>query len=285
VNPDLVHKARNGAAQAKALADALGSANPVASAAAALAAECLELSVAPFAWQSSHAIVRDLGVVPFRESLLRDCAFALRLASDAARRLGIHGASASRTEEMTARLEHLASAIQRAAGGLDTCEDAIAVRIAEPRLAEIALESRLAALQFTPNEHNLRLARLSKEVESALAVSAEARASVASLEERHRDAIEQAQRLTLERERLEDEIRRASQDVQVLDTSLGQLEQQRHDTEHDRERAADRLAKVRVELEALRQDPRDRIRDAVARALQQLPDDAFDCSVEGAHVR
>jgi chromosome segregation ATPase len=284
MNPEFTRMAQDAATTARRLAHGIGSANPVAKASAALAAECLEGSVSPHAWQASHEIVRDLGVVQLRESLLHDCATALRLAADAARRLKVHGVPTARSSEFDTNLEQLAAAVLRTTSGLDACETAIANRIAEPRLTEISLERRHAALRLAPTSMHARLAQLSADVERALAESAQLRGAIAALEEQHLEAANAVQRLSKEHERLEGEVERTRRDLKSTETTIAKLEHERHDAEHDRSHAAERLRQVRAQLEALRSDPRDAIREAVAKALRQLPDDAFDRSVGTVHA-
>lgn len=284
MNPELTRMAQDAAATARALTLAIGSANPVAKASAALAAECLEYSVAPHAWQASHDIVRDLGVVPLRETLLQDCAAALRLSADAARRLKVHGVPTARSGEFDTHLEQLAAAILRTTSGLDACEAAIANRIAEPRLAEISLERRHAALRLAPTAMHTRLAQLSADVERALAASAQLRGAIAALEDQHLEATNAVQRLSQERERIQGDLERTRRDLQSIETSTSRLTQEQHDTEHDRSHATDRLRQVQQQLAALCDDPRDAIREAVAKALRQLPADAFDRSVGTTHA-
>ena len=285
MNPELTRMAQDAATTARKLAHELGSANPVAKASAALAAECLECSVSPHAWQDSHGIVRDLGVVQLREALLHDCATALRLAADAARRLKVHGVPTARSSEFDTQLEQLTSAILRTTSGLDVCETAIGDRLAEPRLAEISLERRNTALRLAPASMHGKLAKLSDDVHRALAESARLRAEIAALEEQHDDATSTVQRLSERRRGLEAELEGTRRELKSTETTVANLAHEQHDAEHDRCHAAERLQQVRLELHALRDDPRDAIRDAVARALRQLPDDEFDRSLGAAHVR
>jgi hypothetical protein len=281
--PALHTKAKDGAALARVIASEIGASSPVAKAAAALAADCLELAVSPFSWQQSHDIARDLGVRSLRESVLRDCAAALLIAADAARRLGVHGASAERHSAISSRLEQLSADLMRAGAGLDQCEEKIIERLAEPRLAEISLEDRAKNMRSEPSLQTNRIKRLSAELEEALAEAAESRATVSAHESQLAQAREQLRSnetmltaISAELERLE--LEKASALRALSDTEFA-----RDDLRQCRESAIRRLEQVRTELEGMRSDPRDSIRDAVHRALALLPSDAFDRAVGGTH--
>jgi chromosome segregation ATPase len=284
MNPELTRQARNAAELARSLELGLSSANPVAKSAAALAADCLELAVSPFAWQSGHEIVRDLGVRELRESVQRDCASALRMAAECARRLAVHGGSAERHAAIAVRLEQLEANLRRTTAGLDACEQQIIDRVAEPRLAEISLQQRSANLQVTPSEQMSRLKTISADLERRLADAAERRAELSSAEARLREAEEETRANSVGLTKVETALQLARRDLESIKRSLREAEFERDDLDTDRKNASQRLEQVRRELEALRDDPRDAIRDAVRRAIAILPADSFDHAVGGSHA-
>ena len=283
MNPALHTKAKDGAALARAVANEIGASSPVAKAAAALAADCLELAVSPFSWQQSHDLARDLGVRSLRESVLRDCAAALLIAADAARRLGVHGASAERHSAFSERLEQLASELMRAGAGLDQCEEKIIERLEEPRLAEISLDDRARKLRCEPSLQTNRIKRLSAELEQALANAAESRATVSARESQLAQAREQLRSSEAMLTATSADLERLQLEIAAALRALSDTEFARDDLRQSRESAAKRLEQVRMEFEAMRDDPRDAIRDAVHRALALLPPDAFDRAVGGTH--
>jgi len=284
MNPELTQRAKAAAELARSLELGLSSANPVAKSAAALAADCLELAVSPFAWQSSHEIVRDLGVRELRESVQRDCASALRLAAESARRLGVHGGSAERHAAIAARLEQLGANLRRTTAGLDSCEQQIIDRVAEPRLAEISLQQRNASLRLPPSEQVSRLKALSADLERRLADAAGRRAALGSAEARLREAEEERRANSAGLAQAESALQLATRELESIKRALRYAEFARDDLEIDRRNASERLAQVRRELEALRNDPRDAVRDAVREAIALLPADAFDRAVGGSNA-
>jgi hypothetical protein len=283
MNPALHMKARDGAEIARAVAREIGASSPVAKAAAALAADCLELAVSPFSWQQSHDIARDLGVRSLRDSVLRDCAAALLIAADAAGRLGVHGASAERHAAISVRLEQLSSDLIRAGAGLDQCEEAIIERLEEPRLAELSLEDRARKLRCEPSSQNNRIRKLSAELERALADAAESRAAVAAHESQLAEAREQVRANQALLTAAVADLERLQLETDSTLKAITDTEFARDDMRQTRKAALDRLERVRMELEGMRDDPRDLIRDAVQRALALLPLDAFDRAVGGTH--
>jgi|GEM_PF-6031224 len=285
MNPALILKAKCGEEAAQHVANAIGSDQPLAKAAASLAAECLRLTTAPFSWQLSHELIQDLGVYSLRKRLLCECSGALMLAADAARRLAVHGTSGAPSEVTAARLEELGLAIRRSLQGMDTCEEVIRERIAEPRLAELSLEQRKTELHIDPTAQSNRLAQLAKEVEQAETALANQRGSAALMEERHRDAKTEERILETRCQQLEENLVRVQGEMRKLDSKAKDLEQQRDGNEQNLASASSRLVTVQRELEAMRNDPRDVIRDAVCRAIQQLPNDALDTAVEGIRVK
>jgi chromosome segregation ATPase len=284
MNPELTQRAKAAAELARSLELGLSSANPVAKSAAALAAECLELAVSPFAWQSGHEVVRDLGVRELRESVQRDCASALRLAAESARRLGVHGGSAERHAAIAARLEQLEANLMRTTAGLDACEQQIIDRVAEPRLAEISLQQRNASLRLTPSEQVSRLKELSADLERRLADAAGSRAALGAVEARLREAEEETRANSVGLAQAEAALQLATRELESIKRALRDAEFTRDDLEIDRRNASERLAQVRRELEALRDDPRDAVRDAVRRAIVLLPADSFDRAVGGSNA-
>jgi chromosome segregation ATPase len=281
MNPELTQRAKNAAELARSLELGLSSANPVAKSAAALAAECCELAVSPFAWQSGHEIVRDLGVRELRESVQRDCASALRLAADSARRLCVHGGAAERHAAIAARLAQLEANLRRTTAGLDACEQQIVERVAEPRLAEISLQQRSANLRLAPSEQVARLKALSAELERQLAAAAESRAALSSAEARLRQAEEETSANSMGLAQAEAALQVSQRELESIKRTLAEVEFKKDDLDADRRNASQRLQQVRRELEALRDDPRDAIRDAVRRAIAVLPRDSFDRTVGG----
>jgi chromosome segregation ATPase len=279
MNPEQKSTAETNAERARRLAAEIGTSRPVAKSAAELAAACFELASSGFAWSARHELVRDLGTIPSRESVLREAAEALRLASRSMSRLAIHGASGVRSQDVSERLRDLAKSIRQSTSQLDACERELAERIDQPRLAEIALENRRASLRTDPTPQILRIERLAKEVESMQAAADGLAAQVASLEDRKRRATDHAAGLESDRSRLAESIKRLESETRETETEIARLEHRKADLTQERARAHARLAAVRHELESLRDDPRDRIREAVRRALAEMPPDSFDRSV------
>lgn len=285
MNPALEQRARDGAAIARSIASEISSSNPVSKSAAVLAADCLELAVAPFSWQSAHDIVRDLGVRSLRESVQRDCAAALLIAADSARRLAVHGASAERHAGIASRLEQLASDLMRVGAGLDQCEVTIIDRLKEPRLAQISLQQRVADLRLVPSTQNNRIRQLSTELEKELAQASESRALLTARESLLNHAREELRANAATLAAAESELERLKREAESTSREISDMEFLLDDLRRSREQATQRLTQVRAELESMRADPRDSIRDAVHRALALLPSDAFDQSVGSAHER
>ena len=285
MNPALDKKAKDGAAIARSLANEIGAGSPVAKSAAALAAECLELAVAPFSWQAAHEIVRDLGIRSLRESVQRDGAAALLIAADSARRLGVHGASAERHAAVATRLEQLAANMMRAGAGLDQCEEQIIDRLEEPRLAQISLQDRAANLRIDPSAQHNRIKQLSAELERTIADASEGRASVAARESQISQAREEIRANVTKLAAAESELDRLRHELNSCARALSEVEFKRDDLERSRDGARRRLEQVRDELEGMRDDPRDAIRDAVRRAIALLPSDAFDLAVRSLDER
>jgi chromosome segregation ATPase len=228
-------------------------------------------------------MVRDLGVRSLRQSVLRDCAAALLIAADAAKRLGVHGASAERHAAFALRLEQLASELVRAESGLDQCEEQIIERVKEPRLAELSLEDRASNLRSEPTIQNSRIKRLSEQLEVALRNAAESRAAIAAREAQISNLRDEVRKHEVTLTATTAELERLQHEVATTIQAISDLEFRRLDLTNSRDKAVLRLAEVRAELEGLRNDPRDSIREAVHRAIAELPADAFDRSVGGDH--
>lgn len=281
MNPALREGLRAASALTAELAGSAGALGPLARAAAALAGACLEQAAAAPGWLGSHELVRDQGIKTLREGLVRETANALLLTRAAFERLAVHSHDAKAAEQMHERLAGLAEDLARLCGGMDHCERELRERVAEPAVATIDLQGRRAALRANPDLRTKELAELVREVDGLRTKREKEDFAVEALRREEHAQREARRALQKEDERLQAELQTLRREIQRWEGEAKDLKQQLYDLEQDRSRIGVRLAIVRGELESLREDPRDRVRTAVAAALRLLPDDALDQAIGG----
>lgn len=277
MTPSQTQEANQCSATLRRLSTQLSASAVVERAACEVAASCLEILVAGrSSWTQSHSIIPDLGVTQSRISTEHLGARAMTLAADALRRLALHGSNGTSELFIADRLDELARAILRATEGLDRCEQAMLDRLEEPVLSVIALTQRRDALRSRPALQLTELRQLSAEV--------------AREREQHDARAIEENAIRAEAAELAQHLADATQRRAQLDAGCAQLKASiaQHATEESKSIAAltslnddllqtsERVAVVRIQLNALREDPREEIRNAVTRALQALPADAFD---------
>lgn len=281
MNAALRERLRDARALAAELAGGAGASGPLARAAAAMAGACLEQAAAAPGWLGSHDLVRDQGIKTLREGLVRETVNALLLARAAFERLVVHSHDSKAAEQMHASLAGLANELARLCGGLDHCELKLRERIAEPAAAAIDLQGRKVALRASPDLRTQQLAELVREVDDLKTKREKEDFAVQALRREEQTQREARRALQKEDERLQAYLETLRQEIERWKRKTEDLKQQAYDLEQDRTRIGAHLAIVRGELESLGEDPRDRVRAAVAAALRLLPSDALDKAIGG----
>lgn len=280
MTPSQTQEANQCRATLQRLSTQLPAAGVVERAACEVAASCIDVLIAGRAsWVQAHAIVPDLGVKQLRTSTEQLGARSMTLAADALRRLAIHGSSGSGELLVADRLDDLARALLRTTNGLDRCEMAMRERLEEPTLTILALSQRRDALRSNPAAQLTELRQLAAELArereqhdlSAIEEST-IRAQWTGLAQQVADAMQRRSQLEIECARLNHSLEEYAAEESKGTAALASLND-------DLARVHRRVAAVRTQLEALRTDPREEIRDAVKHALKALPQDAFDATM------
>lgn len=261
---------RQAAAAARALADALPGSATLGRAVTQLAIACLEVAEAPVDWLEAHDLVRDADVRLVREKLADETARALALAAECIRMIAVHGGMPASIDELASRLRQSAQVLGGVLEAMERIELDLAACIAEPRLAELSLEERRRRLSFDPTAQMARIRRLAGEVESMMRQDDDLRMQEESLAGK-RSAL---QAESESRQQRLDELERR---IATLKGQIVAREDAARAAERERGALADKLrtadadlARVRGELDALRDDPRQAVRARVQAALQAL---------------
>ena len=178
-------------------------------------------------------------------------------------------------------LTELADELARICGGLDRCESELRERIAEPAVAAIDLQQRRASLKASPDARTAQLAELVREVDALRTKREQHDLATEALRRAERGELEKLRALQGEDAQLHGDTEALKKEITRRAGEVAELEQKAFDLRQDRDRIDGRLAVVREELGALREDPRDAVRAAVTAALRLLPLDALDRGLGG----
>lgn len=255
---------------AKALSDSLPANATVGRAAALLASECLDIAEPAPGWLDTHAVVRDLGIMEDRERLLAAAARLLLLASECVHTLQVHGGARGSGTDIAGRTTEFIRAAQDSLGKMNLLEEALASRLEEPTVIERTLDARRQRLDVDPSPQLERIKRLASEVGRIEGRNLDLENQERALDERRsllfgRCADFEAR---IEGMRAEHATLQARHDEAVREITAREAE--RAALAESLEGAESRLREVRGQLESLRRDPRDLIRERVCRALQAL---------------
>ena len=255
---------------ARALRDSLPANAKVGRAAALLASEFLDIADPAPGWLDTHAVVRDLGIMDDRERLLAATAGLLLLASECVRTLGVHGGARGSGIDIAGRTTEFMRDAQESLGRMNLLEGELASRLQEPTVAERTLEARRQRLDADPSPQLERIKRLASEVGRIEGRSFDLENQERVLDERRsllfRRCTELAARIdgmTAEHATLQARHNEAMREITAREAELAALAE-------SLEGAESRLREVRGQLESLRRDPRNLIRERVCRALQAL---------------
>lgn len=256
---------------AKTLAETLPVSSELGRAAARLAAGCLELAEPAPGWLDEHGLVRDLGVRQEREQLLLATTRLLLLAADCIRMLSTHGGASRLEADIAERTEQCMRAAGRALGTMNSIETELAARIREPTLAERGLqERRRQHLQTDPSLQVARINQLASEIEVLRQRESKLVSEEEELDEKraHWAAVLAEHDRRLEEARGEREMFAQRHDQTIR--ALTECERECIALAATIEGAEARLREVRQELDSLRSDPRNAIRDRVHGAIRVL---------------
>ncbi len=263
-------------ALAKALSDSLPADATVGRASALLAAECLEIAESAPGWLDTHAIVRDRGIVEDRERLLAATARLLLLASECVRTLGVHGGARGSGADIAGRTTEFIRAAQDSLGKMNLLEEELASRLEEPTVTERTLDARRQRLDADPSPQLARIKRLANEVARIEGRIIELENQEYTLDERRSLLFRRCADLEARIEGIRaDQATLQSRHDEVL-REISAREAERAALAESLEGAELRLREVRGQLESLRRDPRNLVRERVRRALQALESPIHD---------